>query len=73
VRDEGQWKGEKRRSIRIDDTAQCVVGITRTLQLLETLVGVEVPTPGAEGAATEEGAAAGGADEASGAAPTEEL
>jgi len=73
VRDEGQWKGEKRRSIRIDDTAQCVVGITRTLQLLETLVGVEVPTPGAEGAAAEEGAAAGGADEASGAAPTEEL
>jgi len=41
-RDVAQLQNEKRTSIRIDDTAQCVMALTRTLHLLEDLVGVEV-------------------------------
>lgn len=51
VRDPGQLKAEKRLSIRIDDTAQCVIALTRTLQLLDDLVGVEVSAPEAGGGA----------------------
>lgn len=41
-RDEGQMDMEKRRSIRMDDTAQCVVALTSVLRTLETIAGVAV-------------------------------
>jgi len=44
-RDEPQMKNEKRRSIRIDDTAQCILALARTLELLDDLIGVEVESP----------------------------
>merc|ERR1711972_712369 len=58
-RDEGQMKSESRRSVRIDDSAQCVIGLTRTLQLLDDLVGVDVPQQdvGSDGSSQEEGTA----------------
>ena len=43
LRDANQLNQEKRLSIRIDDTAQCVLALTRTLKLLDSLIGVEVP------------------------------
>jgi len=43
LRDEAQLRSEERRSLRIDDTAQCVIALTRTLKLVEDLQGVEVP------------------------------
>lgn len=42
LRDENQLQSEKRRSIRIDDTAQCIMALSRTLQLLDDLVGATV-------------------------------
>jgi len=44
-RDQQQLVSEKRTSVRVDDTAQCVMALTRTLQLLDDLVGVEVEDP----------------------------
>jgi len=44
LRDDQQLAAEKRYSLRIDDVSQCVVALTRTLELLDTLVGVEVDT-----------------------------
>jgi len=45
LRDVAQLRSEKRQSLRIDDTAQCVIALTRTLKLIEDLQGVEVPDP----------------------------
>jgi len=43
LRDAAQLRKEERRSLRIDDTAQCVIALTRTLKLVEDLQGVDVP------------------------------
>lgn len=60
LRDEAQLKNDKRRSIRIDDTAQCIMGMYRTLQLLDDLVGVEVEQ--GAGGAKEQSSEAGRSD-----------
>lgn len=56
LRDDKQLQGEKRWTVRIDDTAQCVMGLSRTLRLLDDLVGVEAEAPeGVEAEAAEPG------------------
>lgn len=45
VRDGFQLQSEMRRSLRVDDPAQCVVALTEALRLLEGLQGVEIEAP----------------------------
>jgi len=68
LRDVAQLKRESRWSIRIDDTAQCVLGLARTLQLISDLIGVEVPEAPR---GTAEGAGSGGSGGAPGAGSQE--
>lgn len=62
LRDEAQLRSEKRWSLRIDDTAQCVIALTRTLRLVEDLMGVEVPEPPVPAASGDSNAQSGSAE-----------
>lgn len=50
LRDEEQLRREQRWSLRIDDTAQCALGLARTLRVLEGLRGLDVPEVADHGA-----------------------
>lgn len=42
ARDEQQMKMEQRRSLRVDDSAMCMIALTQALKTLDTIVGVAV-------------------------------